>query len=72
MAISGTRPDPPPRRKTGSGASGCQTNQPPTGPRTSIWSPASATSVRYGETSPPDIDTTVSSIRSPSGADAIE
>ena len=35
MAISGTMPAPPAISRTSRGSSGCQTNQPPTGPRSS-------------------------------------
>ena len=61
MAISGTIPDPPPTSRTGDLFSGRQTNQPPTGPRTSTRSPGSITSVRYGDTSPSGTRSTVSS-----------
>ena len=44
---------------------GSHTNQPPMGPRSSSWSPASTRSVRYGDTSPSSIRSTVSSSRSP-------
>ena len=42
--MSGTTPDPPPTSSTGVVSSPSHTNQPPIGPRTSNWSPTSATS----------------------------
>ena len=72
IAISGTTPEPPPTSSTGVVSSPSHTNQPPIGPRSSSWSPTSATVVRYGDTSPSSMRTTVSSTRSAPGGDAIE
>jgi hypothetical protein len=72
IARSGTTPDPPPTSSTGAVSVPSQTNQPPIGPRNSSWSPKSATVVRYGDTSPSSIRSTVSSSRSDPGGDAIE
>ena len=63
IAISGTIPLPPPSSMTGAVTSSVQTNQPPIGPRTSNTSPGCTTSARYGETSPSDSRSTVSSTR---------
>jgi hypothetical protein len=52
MDISGTMPEPPATSSSGRGSDDGQVNQPPIGPRSSTWSPGSATAVRYGETSP--------------------
>jgi hypothetical protein len=71
IAISGTTPEPPAMSVTGT-RPGRQTNQPPTGPRSSHGSPTFRMSVRYGETSPPSTRCTVSSTRLPSAAEAIE
>jgi hypothetical protein len=46
MAMSGTTPEPRPTSSTGAVWSPSHTNQPPIGPRSSIWSPTSATLVR--------------------------
>jgi hypothetical protein len=72
IAMSGTTPEPPPTRSTGPSCDGSQTKYPPMGPRSSIVSPGRSSSVRYGETSPSSSRSTVSSIRVPSAADAIE
>ena len=49
IAINGTTPEPPPTSSTGESTSGFHTNQPPIGPRSSIWSPTDSTCDRYGE-----------------------
>jgi len=46
IAMSGTTPEPPATSWTGSGRSGRQTNQPPTGPRISSGSPTARIRVR--------------------------
>ena len=72
IAISGTSPEPPPISSSGPPSSTDHVNGLPTGPRSSNSSPGRTTPARYGETSPSEIRSIVSSSPSASGADAIE
>ena len=73
MHMSGTTPEPPPTSTTGPGSVPRQTKYDANGPRTSISSPTSTTSWKYGDTSPSSRQSIVSSISpSSSGEEAIE
>src|SRR3954454_19276845 len=73
IAMSGTTPDPPPTSSTGAGSLPRQTKYEANGPRSSIWSPTSTTSWKYGDTSPSARQSIVSSISPAShGDEAIE
>ena len=70
MAMNGTTPVPPATQSAGVAPS--QTNQPPSGPRTSSTSPGSTTSARWVETSPSSSRSTNNSTSGSPGEEATE
>jgi hypothetical protein len=65
-------PEPPASSSSGPPSSTRQMKWPPSGPRTSMVSPARATSWKKGETSPSSSFSMMNSMLSSPGADAME